>query len=56
MEKPLVSVFLTLLVPASTDETMKDCSGNTAAVCTATQLSTGSLPTTYTPIPACECK
>ena len=63
MEKPLVLqfecktkdfCFLTSLVPVSTDETMKDCSGDTAAVCTATQLSTGNSATT--PIPACECK
>ncbi|CAB4020129.1 Hypothetical predicted protein, partial [Paramuricea clavata] len=39
-------------VPASTDETMRDCSGDTSDVCTATQLSTGSSPTT--PIPGCE--
>ncbi|CAB4044860.1 Hypothetical predicted protein [Paramuricea clavata] len=31
---------------------MRDCSGSTAAVCTATQLSTGSLQTT--PLPGCE--
>jgi hypothetical protein len=62
-EKPLVLqfecktkdfCFLTLLVPVSTDETVRDCSGDTAAVCTATQLSTGNSPTT--PIPGCECK
>ncbi|CAB4038399.1 Hypothetical predicted protein, partial [Paramuricea clavata] len=39
-------------VPVSTDETMRDCSGDTEAVCTATQLSTESLQTT--PIPGCE--
>ncbi|CAB3986121.1 Hypothetical predicted protein [Paramuricea clavata] len=39
-------------VPVSTDETMRDCSRNTAAGCTATQLSTESSATT--PIPGCE--
>jgi hypothetical protein len=52
--KSFCFLFLTLLVPASTDETIRDCSGNTAAVCTATQLSTGSLGTT--PLPGCKSK
>jgi hypothetical protein len=46
--------FLTLSVPASTDEKMRYCSENAAAVCTVTQLSTGSLP--ITPLPGCKSK